>query len=602
MKNVLFGAGLFAKKAIDIVGRENIVFIVDNDKNKNGTKLEGIDIYAYDLKKNELQEYKIIIAVSEKYQNQIENQLKNDGFDNYCLLGEIQMEITKNKIANRFDSIAVYRKCIEWIKENSINNEAIICNTALPLGYPEVTGYYIPTLIRWGYRELALNYADWLISIQKEDGSWFDTNNTSPYVFDSAQVLRGLLAAKTIAVDTSKLDYAIVKGCDWLLSNKMEDGRLVTPSQKEWGEDDSVCSELIHLYCLPPIREAGIVFGKSEYIDAVEQILGFYKKNYYEKIINFSLLSHFYAYVMEALVDLGEIDMAKEAMERIAKLQKISGAVPAYNNVDWVCSTGLFQLALVWFKLGNIERGNRAFDYACRLQNETGGWFGSYLSEDNSNEVNSYFPNAEISWANKYFLDALYYKNKAEFNQWADTFLNDISKVDERYVAVRDEVIKTGIGSCILDVGCGKGRYLRNLLEDIDSRRYYAVDISENVLKNLSEIKVSCAEGTLTCIPYENDKFSVTYTCEALEHAVDIESAIKEMCRVTISGGIIVVVDKNDGCYGELEIGQWEQWPNEENLRNIMLKYCSNVQVKHGIQYENMQNKDLFSAWIGCVK
>lgn len=135
---------------------------------------------------------------------------------------------------------------------------------------------------------------------------------------------------------------------------------------------------------------------------------------------------------MEAMLDIGHEELAREAMEKISKLQKESGAVPGYHNVDWVCSTGLFQLALVWFRLGEVEKGNKAFVYACKLQNETGGWYGSYISEDNANEVNTYFPDAEISWANKYFLDALYYKNLATFEKQADIFGSKIEI--EKYI------------------------------------------------------------------------------------------------------------------------------------------------------------------------
>lgn len=124
------------------------------------------------------------------------------------------------------------------------------------------------------------------------------------------------------------------------------------------------------------------------------------------------MLSHFYAYVMEGLVDIGESEIAREAMKKIAILQRESGAVPAYKDCSWVCSTGLFQLAIVWYKLGENERGNRAFEYACKLQNKTGGWFGSYLVKENPKENNTYFPMSEISWANKYFLDAYYLRNR----------------------------------------------------------------------------------------------------------------------------------------------------------------------------------------------
>ena len=44
--------------------------------------------------------------------------------------------------------------------------------------------------------------------------------------------------------------------------------------------------------------------------------------NYYvtykrEEILDFSLLSHFYAYVMEGLCDVGEYELAKQAMKKL---------------------------------------------------------------------------------------------------------------------------------------------------------------------------------------------------------------------------------------------------------------------------------------------
>ena len=44
--------------------------------------------------------------------------------------------------------------------------------------YPEVTGYYIPTLMRWGFTDQAESYAKWLISIQHSDGAWYDTEGS----------------------------------------------------------------------------------------------------------------------------------------------------------------------------------------------------------------------------------------------------------------------------------------------------------------------------------------------------------------------------------------------------------------------------------------
>lgn len=598
---VLFGAGEYANYAIRIIGKSNIAFIMDNDLNKRGMMLDGIPVYTFKEKLIECRNYVVVISVSIKYYNEISEELKKSGISDFVSVTDIQIQKNKKKIKNRCDYIEVYKKAIDWIKINSIEKHAIICNSDNRKEYPEVTGYYILTLLKWGYRDLACQYADWLLNNQKEEGAWYDTDNTAPYIFDTAQVLKGLIAIKDIYEDKERIKKSVLKGVDWILSCMTLEGQLITPNQDCWGTSQDTCSELIHLYCLSPIIDAGNIYKKSDYIEKAHRILKYYKKKYYNKIMNFSLLSHFYAYVVEALLDLGEIEMASEAMNKVACLQKKSGAVPAYNNVDWVCSTGLFQFALIWFRLGNIERGNRAFKYACKLQNETGGWYGSYISEENKKEKNTYFPFSEISWANKFFLDALYYKNKAEFESMSDIFLNSISKDDERYTIIRD-IILNYTNEKILDAGCGKGRYLKNLLEDSTKNQYYGMDISENVMRDLSKYSVICKVGTLTNIPFEEDMFSVVYTCEALEHAIDFQSAIKEMARVTKKNGYIIIIDKNDENYGMLEIGEWEQWPNENKLKEIMLKYCSKVMLRHGLKYEGNANSDLFTAWIGCIR
>lgn len=599
---VLFGAGANAANAVRIIGKDKIAFIVDNDKSKMGTDISEIPVYYFPEKEKDCASYQIVITTSEKFYYEISMQLEDCGIHSYISLNYIQMQKTKEKIQNRFNCIEVYERAIEWIKNHSVDGHAIMCTSERRKEYPEVTGYYIPTLVRWGYRELALNYAEWLLQAQKEDGSWYDTDDRAPYIFDTAQILKGLIAARELYKNTDTIDDAIQRGIDWILSCMTAEGQLVTPDKECWGNDESMCSELIHLYCLSPLIEAGKLYHKEEYSEKAQLILNYYKENYLDKILNFSLLSHFYSYVIEALVDLGEEDLARSAMKQMETYQKKTGAISAYYNVDWTCSTGMFQMAVIWYKLGDFEHGEKTFQYACRLQNETGGWYGSYLSEDNEKEMNNYFPLEEISWANKYFLDALYYRNCLSFQLEADRFIETIAKEDERYCIIRERVSKAGSGAKILDVGCGKGRYIKNLLEEVPDCTYFGVDISTRVMDALKGYPVECREGTLTHIPYEDKPFAVTYTCEALEHAVDFESAIREIARVTQSGGYIIVIDKNDGNYGMLEIGEWEHWPNEDRLKELMEKYCRTVEVRHGLQYDEVKESDLFTAWIGKVK
>lgn len=321
----------------------------------------------------------------------------------------------------------VYDKAKKWIENNTLNGNGITVTHKERVIYPEVTGYYIPTLLNIGDKDRAIAFAKYLMSIQKEDGSWYDMHDEAPYIFDSAQILKGLVAIRDILPEA---DEHIIKGVDWILSQMTEEGRLVTPNKDAWGSDDTFCSELIHTYCLTPIRDAGILLGRNDYVEKANKIKDYYISNYKDKILNFSLLSHFYAYVMEGLHDMGETELIREAMNNIDKtFKKKDGAIPGLNNVEWVCSTGMFQLAIVWYKLGEVTKGNEYFEYTCTLQNESGGWFGGYKRTalgsfpkikvihrlmNLKKHKPYYFPDQEISWAVKYYFDAVLLKDELE--------------------------------------------------------------------------------------------------------------------------------------------------------------------------------------------
>lgn len=496
-----------------------------------------------------------------------------------------------------------YHKAMEWIRKYTINENGITVTSKEQVIYPEVTGYYIPSLLQWGEREMACAYATYLCSIQKNDGSWYDSQDKDPYVFDSAQILKGLIAIRDIMPE---VDDNILKGCEWILSNMQPDGRLTTPSKEAWGDDEKFCSELIHIYCLSPIKKAGEIFHKTRYIESVNKILGYYKKEKMDRIKNFDLLSHFYAYVMEGLFDLGEIDLCRECMERLEKYRNSKNGIPGLNDVPWVCSTGMFQLALVWYKLGELDRGNSLFYYALSLQNESGGWYGSY----STNSVLSrfywgrrkpyYFPDAEISWANKYFLDALALKEKLEFENQASTFMDEIDENDGRYQLIKKVILsiteKGTEGIKVCDVGCGKGRYLKKLSRDCSNNEYYATDLSQKVMMNIECVREKRV-GSLTCIPYEDNSFEVVYTCEAFEHAINLYGAFKELFRIVKPGGIFVILDKPMEKLGQLETYEWEQWISDADIIKFTEKCGGEIEIVKTVPYEG-KDDGLFRAWI----
>ena len=315
------------------------------------------------------------------------------------------------------------KKNLEWIHNHTVcNNGGIIVTTNKPVLYPEVTGYYIPSLLNVGETELAKSFAKKMCEIQKLDGSWYDSDDAHPFIFDSCQILKGLVAIRKLMPE---VDENIIKGIDWVFSNLQKDGHLLQPNRDVWGEDDTHCNDLIHIYCMSPIIEAGKVLNRPDYVEKADIVLDYYIDNYRDRIVNYTLFSHFYAYVIEGLIDCGRIEIAKEAMKNFEKYRKPDGKICAYNDVEWVCSTATFQFAIIWYKLGEKEKADLAYNYMCSLQNLSGGWYGCY-TKSKFNELwlrvlkklgktrNLYARDAEISWANKFYLDATYFKNLSE--------------------------------------------------------------------------------------------------------------------------------------------------------------------------------------------
>ena len=66
-KYVIFGAGDYGKKALEMLGRENVAFFVDNDKNKDGSIINGVEVKFFQKVSKNLKEYWVIIAVAYKY-------------------------------------------------------------------------------------------------------------------------------------------------------------------------------------------------------------------------------------------------------------------------------------------------------------------------------------------------------------------------------------------------------------------------------------------------------------------------------------------------------------------------------------------------------
>ena len=149
----------------------------------------------------------------------------------------------------------------------------------------------------------------------------------------------------------------------------------------------------------------------------------------------------------------------------------------------------------------------------------------------------------------------------------------------------------------VLDVGCGKGRFARVLLEQHPSLRMTGLDISERMLAYAPPGmgKVSAA---MTELPFAASAFDAVYATESLEHAVDIERAIAGMCHVLRPGGKLAIIDKNVEHWGKFKTPAWERWFNRRELEKLLAPHCSSVRSEPISYWDDVAPDGLFLIWL----
>jgi malonyl-CoA O-methyltransferase len=152
-------------------------------------------------------------------------------------------------------------------------------------------------------------------------------------------------------------------------------------------------------------------------------------------------------------------------------------------------------------------------------------------------------------------------------------------------------------GKRVLDVGCGKGRFARVLAERFPESGMVAFDLAEAMLRHVPSGISPCA-GSMTALPFQSESFDCAYATESLEHAVDIDSAVAELCRVVKPGGRIVVIDKNVEQWGRLKTPEWEKWFGRKQLEDLLGKHCRRVSSRPISYWEDVAPDGLFLAWL----
>lgn len=276
-------------------------------------------------------------------------------------------------------------KAIAWLKEAERPEGGIAAwqdvNGNFSMPYPEVTGYLIPTLFKYGEDELATRCADWLIKIQFPDGAFMglDVKKRS---FDTSACLEGLRYAFH-EIGEHKYDAAAYKARKWLQKQIRPDGAMrVTPDSEE-----------THIYTM---RASALIASRAGFD------YWLLKNGEWDPRWGIEQRPHYIAYALEGLWNMGEESTVMRILKESRKAIMDVGLFPFWCRTGWVpkewrtvaCTCATAQFAML-YKWACMTEARDLIDMLEKMQADNGGLYHDLRDR------------RRISWATKFYLDAL---------------------------------------------------------------------------------------------------------------------------------------------------------------------------------------------------
>lgn len=131
------------------------------------------------------------------------------------------------------------------------------------------------------------------------------------------------------------------------------------------------------------------------------------------------------------------------------------------------------------------------------------------------------------------------------------------------------EALAAAPGERILDVGCGPGFYVAELLDEVtENGSIVAVDASADMLglarqRCAGRANVTFRAGTATALPVDHGDFDAALSVQVMEYVADVPAALSEIHRALRPGGRVLIWDVDWGT-------AWWHTEDPQRMRRFM--------------------------------
>jgi ubiquinone/menaquinone biosynthesis C-methylase UbiE len=135
-----------------------------------------------------------------------------------------------------------------------------------------------------------------------------------------------------------------------------------------------------------------------------------------------------------------------------------------------------------------------------------------------------------------------------QFTRQASPFSAAAMITDEEALRMVLDATRPRVDDTVLDVACGPGLIVCAFAPH--TQRATGIDVTPAMLDRARKLaaekglqNVAWDQGDVYSLPYADSKFTIVVTRYSLHHMLDPIAALREMVRVCVPGGCIVVVD-----------------------------------------------------------